>query len=72
MATVGQVITQAQGEFESKRVRKTPEEVAPAEAPVAAVCTGRGRSASDGIEIPGGRKFFRHCHQLSTFNNQHL
>jgi small subunit ribosomal protein S2 len=37
MATVGQVITQAQGEFESKRVRKTPEEVAPAEAPVAAV-----------------------------------
>jgi len=37
MATVGQVITQAQGEFESKRVRKTPEEVAPAEAPVAVV-----------------------------------
>ena len=34
MATVGQVITQAQGEFESKRVRKISEEAAPA--PVAA------------------------------------
>ncbi|HEX7619401.1 MAG TPA: 30S ribosomal protein S2 [Verrucomicrobiae bacterium] len=33
MATVGQVITQAQGEFESKRVRKAPEEAAPVEAP---------------------------------------
>jgi hypothetical protein len=32
MATVGQVITQAQAEFESKRVRKAPEETAPAEA----------------------------------------
>jgi hypothetical protein len=34
---VGQVITQAQGEFESKRVRKAPEEAAPVEAPSAAV-----------------------------------
>jgi small subunit ribosomal protein S2 len=32
MATVGQVITQAQAEFESKRVRKATEETAPAEA----------------------------------------
>jgi len=32
MATVGQVITQAQAEFESKRVRKAPEETAPAPA----------------------------------------
>jgi small subunit ribosomal protein S2 len=32
MATVGQTITQAQGEFESKRVRKSPDETAPAEA----------------------------------------
>ena len=32
MATVGQVITQAQGEFESKRVRKAQEEAAPAQA----------------------------------------
>ena len=38
MATIGQVITQAQGEFESKRVRKMSEEAAPAPAvaPVAA------------------------------------
>ena len=32
MATVGQVIMQAQGEFESKRARKAPEEAAPAAA----------------------------------------
>ncbi len=31
MATVCQIITQAQAEFESKRVRKAPEEAAPAE-----------------------------------------
>jgi len=37
MATVGQVITQAQGEFESKRVRKAPEEAAPVEAPAVPV-----------------------------------
>ena len=43
MATVGQVITQGQAEFESKRVRKAPEEavpaetVAPAETPAAPV-----------------------------------
>jgi small subunit ribosomal protein S2 len=36
MATVGQVITQAQAEFESKRVRKVSEETAPAPAPAVA------------------------------------
>jgi small subunit ribosomal protein S2 len=32
MATVGQIITQAQGEYESKRVRKAPEAAASGEA----------------------------------------
>ena len=37
LATIGQVITQAQAEFESKRSRRAAEEAAAAEAPAAPV-----------------------------------
>ena len=62
MATVGQVITQAQAEFESKRVRKAPEETAPARSRRAGGNAsrrrraGRGCSAGDGIKYLVGTR----------------
>ena len=46
MATVGQVITQAQAEFESKRVRKAPEETAAETQPAAASAESAAQPAA--------------------------
>ena len=48
LATIGQTITQAQAEFESKRSRRAAEEAAAAEAPAAPVAGGR-RSRAEAV-----------------------
>ena len=73
LATIGQIITQAQAEFESKRVApsRAAEEAAPAEAPARRGRAGRApfRKRAGLRRIRRVRREISGCAQPSTLNS---